>query len=72
MRGKLEIGWERVKMFEDRWKCSELISWLSGSCMILCFTCYLLQQGPSSTELFGGREPSGESGRLWPSASDEG
>jgi len=33
--------------------------------------CYFLQQGPSSTELFGGREPSGESSRLWPSTSNE-
>jgi len=35
------------------------------------FMCYFFQQGPSSTELFGGREPSGESSRLRPSASNE-
>jgi len=35
------------------------------------FMCYIFQQGPSSTELFGGREPSGESSRLWPSTSNE-
>ena len=57
--------------FEDRWECWEQISWLSGSCMMSDFMCYFFQQGPSSTELFGGREPSGESGRLWPSTSNE-